>query len=146
MICRAAFGSKRKDQDEFLSLSKQTISLLGAFELADLFPSHKVVQLISGTKAKLEKMHMKMEKILESIIHEHREDQRSASPKLQEDLVDVVLRLQQSGTLEFPITTDNINAVILVSISAIILIIQKELIPNDFGTVTFVVIIIFFFS
>lgn len=145
MICRAAFGSKRKDQAEFLSLSKQTISLLGAFELADLFPSHKVVQLISGTKAKLEKMHMKMDKILESIIHEHREDQRSGSPKLHEDLVDVLLRLQQSGTLEFPITTDNIKAVILVSIYAIILIIQKELIPNDFGTVTFVVIIIFFF-
>jgi hypothetical protein len=53
--------------------------LSGGFELADLFPSQKFVHVISGTKAKLEKIHMKMDKILESIIHEHRENQRSAS-------------------------------------------------------------------
>ncbi|GLT73325.1 hypothetical protein SLA2020_451930 [Shorea laevis] len=64
----------------------------------------KVVHLISGAKAKLEKIHIKMDKILESIIHDHRENQRSASAE-QDDLVDVLLGLQQSGTLEFPIST-----------------------------------------
>jgi len=45
----------------------------------------------------------------------------SASADDQEDLVDVLLGLQKSGTLEYPITTNNIKGVILVSIYAIIL-------------------------
>jgi cytochrome P450 len=121
IICRAAFGGKFKDQDEILSLVQETIALAGGFELADLFPSHKVVHMFSGTKAKLEKIHMKVDKILENIIHEHRENQMMSASTEQEDLVDVLLGLQKSGTLEFPITTNNIKGVILVSISAIIL-------------------------
>ncbi|XP_062162534.1 cytochrome P450 71D8-like isoform X2 [Alnus glutinosa] len=112
ILCRAAFGSKYKDQDAFLSLTKETTSLASGFELADLFPSQKIVHLISGTKAKLEKIHGKIDKILENIIHEHKENQKSASTE-QEDLVDVLLGLQKSGTLEFPITTNNIKGVIL---------------------------------
>jgi hypothetical protein len=102
-------------------LVQETIALAGGFELADLFPSHKVVHMFSGTKAKLEKIHMKVDKILENIIHEHRENQMMSASTEQEDLVDVLLGLQKSGTLEFPITTNNIKGVILVSISAIIL-------------------------
>jgi len=120
MFCRAAFGSKYKHQDEFLSLTKETVFLASGFELADLFPSQRVVHMFSGTKAKLEKIHMKMDKILEDIIHEHKENKKSASAE-QEDLVDVLLGLQKSGTLEYPITTNNIKGVILVSIYAIIL-------------------------
>jgi cytochrome P450 len=116
IVSRAAFGSKCRDQDEFRSLSKEISSLAGGFELADLFPSQKFVHVISGVKAKLEKIHGKIDKILENIIHEHKENLLSKSTE-QEDLVDVILRLQQSGTLEFPITTNNIKAIILVSIS-----------------------------
>jgi cytochrome P450 len=122
IICRAAFGNKCKDRDEFLSLVQEIISLAGGFELADLLPSQKVVHMFSGTISKLEKIHMKLDKILENIIHEHTENQMmSASADDQEDLVDVLLGLQKSGTLEYPITTNNIKGVIFVSISAIIL-------------------------
>jgi hypothetical protein len=123
IVSRAAFGSKCKDQDEFRSLLKEIISLSGGFELPDLFPSQKIVHAISGMKAKLEKIHRKIDKILENIVHEHRENQMSASAE-QEDFVDLLLGLQQSGKLEFPITTNNIKAIILVSIYAIILIID----------------------
>ena len=143
IISRAAFGSKCKDQDAFLLLAKEMIPLAGGFELADYFPSQKFVHVISGMKAKLEKIHRKTNKILENIIDEHRKNQMSASAE-QEDLVDVLLGLQQSGTtLEFPITTNNIKAVILISISATIIIIQNELIRNDLGSITSVAIIIF---
>jgi hypothetical protein len=111
--------------------------------LADYFPSQKFVHVTSGMKAKLEKIHRNIDKILENIIDEHRKNQMSASAE-QEDLVDVLLGLQQSGTaLEFLITTNNIKAVILVSISATIIIIQNELIPNDLGSIASVAIIIF---
>jgi cytochrome P450 len=121
VLCRAAFGSICKDQDEFLSLTKKTVAYAGGFELADLFPSRKFVHLISGTKSKLKKIHAKMDKILENIIREHRENRTSTASAKTEDLVDVLLGLQRSGTLELPITTNNIKGVIFVSISATIL-------------------------
>jgi cytochrome P450 len=130
IVSRAAFGSKCKDQNEFRSLVNEIISLSGGFELPDLFPSQKIVHVISGMKAKLEKIHRKIDKILENIIHEHRENKMSASAE-QEDFVDGLLGLQQSGKLEFPITTNNIKAIILVSIYAIILMIDLGSYGND---------------
>ncbi|XP_059437064.1 cytochrome P450 71D8-like [Corylus avellana] len=112
VLCRAAFGSKCKDQDEFLSLTKKTVAYSGGFELADLYPSHKFVHLISRTKSKLQKIHAKMDKILKNIIREHRENRMSTSSAKTEDLVDVLLGLQQSDKLELPITTNNIKGVI----------------------------------
>ncbi|KAE7995245.1 hypothetical protein FH972_000065 [Carpinus fangiana] len=120
VLCRAAFGGKYEDQEEFLSLTKKIAEYSGGFELADLWPSHKFVHLISGTKSKLQKIHTRMDKILENIVREHRENRKSSASAKTEDLVDVLLRLQQS-TLELPITTNNIKGVIFVSISATIL-------------------------
>jgi cytochrome P450 len=121
VLCRAAFGGKYEDQEEFLSLTKKIAALSAGLELADLWPSYKFVHLISGTKSKLQKIHTRLDKILENIIREHRENRKSSASAKTEDLVDVLLRLQQSSTLELPITTNNIKGVIFVSISATIL-------------------------
>ncbi|PON90269.1 Cytochrome P450, E-class, group I, partial [Trema orientale] len=118
VIARAAFGSESEDHDAFLSMSKEAIRLAGGFELVDLFPSSKFLRVMSRTRAKLERIHKEKDRIMETIIQEHREKQKSiakggdikAGEKL--DLVDVLLQLQQSGTLEFPISNDNIKAVI----------------------------------
>ncbi|KAG7963139.1 hypothetical protein I3843_09G104100 [Carya illinoinensis] len=116
IVCKAAFGSKCKDPDVFLSLAREAISAAGGFDLADLFPSQKFLRVITGMKTKVEGMHRKIDKILENIIQEHKENQMSAAisevERGQEDLVDVLLRLQQSSGLEVPITTKNIKAVI----------------------------------
>ncbi|KAG7963143.1 hypothetical protein I3843_09G104500 [Carya illinoinensis] len=116
IVCKAAFGSKCKDPDPFISLTREAISALGSFDLADLFPSQKFLRVITGTKTKVEEMHRKLDRILENIIHEHKENQKSAAisevERGQEDLVDFLLRLQQSSGPEVPITTKNIKAVI----------------------------------
>jgi cytochrome P450 len=134
IVCRAAFGSNCKDQDAFTLLSKEAISLAGGFELADLFPSRKFLHAVSGLKSKLEKIQRKFDKILDNIINDHRENQMSAATgkgePWKDDLVDVLLGLQQSGSLEFPITTNNIKAVILVSTPTINLTHSKQLILN----------------
>ena len=123
VVCRAAFGTKCKDQDEFTWLVMESAALAGGFDIADLFPSKKFLHVVSGLKFKLEKIHGKIDKILDKIIHDHRENPMSAETGngelWKEDLVDVFLRLQQSGSLEFPITTNNIKAVILVCIPSI---------------------------
>ena len=65
-----------------------------------------------------EKMHKRIDEILESIINEHKERETTETGKREaaEDLVDVLLRIQKHGNLEFSLTNDNIKAVILVSI------------------------------
>ncbi|KAK6947053.1 hypothetical protein RJ641_000526 [Dillenia turbinata] len=70
-------------------------------------------------RPRLEKLHGEINKTLENIINEHKEYKRAATTHRQDyevdDLVDILLRIQARGELEFPLTTNNIKAVNLVS-------------------------------
>ncbi|TXG67926.1 hypothetical protein EZV62_009201 [Acer yangbiense] len=115
---RAAFGKKCKDQEKYLSLLEDTVKLEGGFHIADLFPSIEgFLQWITGIKSKLEKMHKEADQILENIINEHRRDKEATlmehgQHEKNEDLVDVLLKVQENGDAGFRLTTDNIKAVI----------------------------------
>ena len=94
------------------------MELTEGFDLADLFPSTKGIHFINGMEGKLQKMLKKLDGILESIIKEHQEkrmrEKEEKDEAEKENLLDVLLRVQQSGSLDIPITTDNIKAVIWV--------------------------------
>ncbi|XVF03632.1 hypothetical protein REPUB_Repub05bG0009700 [Reevesia pubescens] len=74
-----------------------------------------LLHLIIGMRAKLEKVHQDVDEILESIIEEHRASNTNQKngDDVTDDLVDVLLNLQDHGSLEFPLTNDKIKAVIL---------------------------------
>ncbi|XP_071718304.1 cytochrome P450 71AV8-like [Rutidosis leptorrhynchoides] len=114
IICQVAVGSKCKDQETFVAGINEVIHLSSGFDVSDLFPSSKLLPLVTGTRNKLMKLRNKMDKILDDIISDHQE--RRAGKRINhenEDLLDVLLRLKNNGGLEFPITEDNIKAVIL---------------------------------
>ncbi|XVE50213.1 hypothetical protein DITRI_Ditri01bG0143800 [Diplodiscus trichospermus] len=115
VVSRTAFGGKCKEKDEFTSLFREVIELASGFTLADLFPSFKLLQLLSGLRSQLERVHQKVDKILENVINEHKVGKQMPRSREEEpnDLLDVLLALQESGELEFPLTTDNIKAVIM---------------------------------
>ncbi|KAE9444772.1 hypothetical protein C3L33_23330, partial [Rhododendron williamsianum] len=117
IIFRASFGKRYKDKDVLISLMKESNELAGGFDVCDLFPSLKVLHFLSGMRSKLVRLHQKMDQILEEIISEHEENLESCKggngEAGEEDLATVLLILKQRGGLQFPVTNNNIKAVIL---------------------------------
>ncbi|XP_021806654.1 premnaspirodiene oxygenase-like [Prunus avium] len=124
IIARSALGKKCKYQQEFRSLIKEAFILGEGFSLPDLFPSLKFLRHVTRTKSALEKIHRKIDRILDEIIDDHHELKRvntnivasittRTDEVLQEGPVHVLLQLQESGGLQFDLTTNHIKAVIL---------------------------------
>ncbi|XP_065868339.1 desmethyl-deoxy-podophyllotoxin synthase-like [Euphorbia lathyris] len=128
VICKAAFGDECEDQDLVIALTKEASVIAGGFGIADLFPSVELFQVISGTKGKLEYIRDELSRVFGNIIDEHRvfgniidehkkklmrESSSGIDESEKEDLVDVLLKLQGSGRLECPITSENLKAVIV---------------------------------
>ncbi|XP_022734514.1 premnaspirodiene oxygenase-like [Durio zibethinus] len=116
IVSRTAFGGKCNDlKDEFALLFREILWFASGFTLVDLFPSVKFLQFLSGLRPKLEKLHRKVDKILDNVINEHKASKETpkSSERELDDLLDVLLTLQENGDLEFPLTTNNIKAVIL---------------------------------
>jgi cytochrome P450 len=115
----AAFGKKCQEQEQFIQIVKDVIEFASGFNIADFFPSIKLLHVISGVRPKLEKMHKDADRIMEKIITEHKAKKTAAKAEeaaTEEDLVDVLLKFHEHGDSEFSLTNNNIKAVILVII------------------------------
>ncbi|XWS10656.1 hypothetical protein CRYUN_Cryun38cG0015700 [Craigia yunnanensis] len=97
LLGRAAFGAKYKDQDDFTLLVQDEYSeALGGFSLVDVFPSLKLLHVISGATSKFKKLHQKFDKILQNIMEEHRarKETSTSCKKEADDLVHVLINLK----------------------------------------------------
>lgn len=113
ITCRSALGKGVKDRDALINCMNTALNMAGGFEIADLFPTFKFLHLFSIRKYKLLRMRGKLDSILDQAVEEHRTAQNGEYGG--EDVVEVFLRMQKTGELKFPITTENIKAIILVS-------------------------------
>ncbi|XP_020217129.1 cytochrome P450 71D11 isoform X2 [Cajanus cajan] len=119
IISRAAFGTECKDRDEFILLLKEAQVAVAGFSIGDLFPSAKWLQLITGLRPKLERLHRKMDRILGDIIREHKEAKskgtKEGNGEVEEDLVDVLLKFEDcnDSNQDICLTVSNIKAIIL---------------------------------
>jgi len=118
---RAAFGKKYMEQDEFVSTVREVLQLAGGFYIGDLFPSAKWLQNLTGMRPRLEKLHEKVDRILELIISDHKEKMSRSKDDLvegEEDLIDVLLKFEDgsNNNQEFSLTKTNIKAILFVSI------------------------------
>ncbi|KAH8499595.1 hypothetical protein H0E87_014988 [Populus deltoides] len=114
---RAAFGKIWKGEDVFIPAVKEANKAAGGYSLADVYPSIKLLSVISGMRLTLEKIHARLDKILQDIINEHRSKKEMAAKtgadEEEHDLVDVLLGIQDQGDTEFSLTDNNIKAIIL---------------------------------
>ncbi|CAK8539819.1 unnamed protein product [Lathyrus sativus] len=117
-ISRAAFGEKSKDQQEFVELVKKVVEISSGLDVDDMFPSIKPLHILTGMRSKLDKFHKRVDTIIGNIVRQHQEKRSKGKEDNnnvevdKEDLVDVLLRVQESGDLDVEITTNNIKAVI----------------------------------
>ena len=126
IAARAAFGRKCKYEKEFITLIKETSTLSGGFDFPDLFPSLKFLGFLIGIKPALLKTHLKTDKILNDIINDHKKKRSAISANKSEEsdndnMIDVLLKLQETGELGFNVTSNHIKAVTLVFFCAIVL-------------------------
>ncbi|KAM3393447.1 hypothetical protein ACQJBY_014249 [Aegilops geniculata] len=115
IITRAVFGGKCPQQETYLGELHPLLMLVGGFHLVDLFPSSLLVRLLSRATSHLRSCHSRIQRILEDILVERKEKEAasdSAGRRGDEDLLDVLLRLQKEDTLNFPLTSEIIGAVI----------------------------------
>ncbi|KAL6626657.1 hypothetical protein ACP70R_030383 [Stipagrostis hirtigluma subsp. patula] len=114
---RAMIGDRFERREEFLETLEEGIRLGAGFNLCDLFPSSWLVNLFSGTARRAHANHRKGFELMDYAIKQHQE-RRAATAATggvveEEDLVDVLLRIQKEGDLEVPLTMGIIKAVIL---------------------------------
>nr|GEW90583.1 putative cytochrome P450 [Tanacetum cinerariifolium] len=119
ITCRATVGSRCKDQEQLVQLIVESISLASGFDMSDLFPSIKILHIVTGMRNKLWRMRKRIDVIFDDVISDHQQ-RRAVGQNTEdnEDLLDVLLRLKDDGGLEIPLTLDNIKAIILDVFSA----------------------------
>ncbi|KAK4359890.1 hypothetical protein RND71_022119 [Anisodus tanguticus] len=123
VTCRSALGKIcNEHQDKLIYLMKEILSLSIAVNLADFFPKWKLLHDLGGSKSRLLEVHGKVDEILEYVVNEHKQNRANGKKRNgelgSEDLIDVMLRVRESGELQLPITDDNIKAIILDMFSA----------------------------
>uniref|UniRef100_A0ACD5YJ61 Uncharacterized protein n=1 Tax=Avena sativa TaxID=4498 RepID=A0ACD5YJ61_AVESA len=106
-MARAIIGSRFKDRETFFRLLEQGLKLFSRPSLPDLFPSSRLAMLVSRRPRRVKQLSSSTIAFMERIIEEHQAHKVAAGE--EEDMVDVLLRVQREGRLHF---TVNIKAVI----------------------------------
>jgi cytochrome P450 len=108
-MARAIIGSRFKDRETFFRLLEQGLKLFSRPSLPDLYPSSRLAMLVSRRPRRVKQLSSSTLAFMETIIQEHQAHKVAAGE--EEDMVDVLLRVQREGRLNF---TLNIKAVIAV--------------------------------
>jgi hypothetical protein len=122
VVCRAVFGGKFTRQEEFIRALHEAMELVAGFCLVDLFPSSRLARWLSSGERRLRRSHGCIQRIIADTVDERKAARAAgggACSTDDEDLLGVLLRLQREDSLEFPLTTDIIGAVLFVSTSSL---------------------------
>jgi hypothetical protein len=115
-VVRAVVGDRIGNHDAFLECLDEGVKVAAGFSLADLFPSSRLARAFSGAARRAELHGAKMSRLMNGVIEEHRARRKSAAGAGddEEDLLDVLLRIQTDGGLHVPLEIGTIRAVITV--------------------------------
>ncbi|WVZ59766.1 hypothetical protein U9M48_009867 [Paspalum notatum var. saurae] len=115
IVVRTAIGGRCRYRDEFLRWLDEGVHLAGGFNLADLYPSSRLVRRFSVAARDMGRCQRNIHRIIEGIIHERAVTGMRMPEEREDDLLGVLLRLQKEGGLPFHLTNEIISTVILIS-------------------------------
>ncbi|KAJ1278237.1 hypothetical protein BS78_04G063900 [Paspalum vaginatum] len=112
---RAIIGDRFQRRDEYLEGMAEVGKLLLGFSLADLFPSSRLAELVSGTTRRAEATRRKMFELMDCAIRQHQERRSDVDSEEDEDILGVLLRIHHDHEegYEIPLTMGGVKDIIL---------------------------------
>ena len=119
VICRVAYGRDfstggEYDRHGFQNMLEEFQILLGGISIGDFFPSMEFIHSLTGMKSRLQNVFQRFDKLFDQLLTEHQNPEREK--KEHKDLIDILLDMQKNDSDEMPLTTDNVKALIMVSV------------------------------
>ncbi|TVU24981.1 hypothetical protein EJB05_27454, partial [Eragrostis curvula] len=109
---RAIFGDRLPDRDSFLRMVKRGVELSSLFDLRDLFPTSRIVRTLPRSR-KAEQHLQEMFRLIDGVLRHHEERKTAAGEREKEqDMIDVLLRIQEDGAMRAALTPGVIRAVL----------------------------------
>jgi hypothetical protein len=117
VLCRCAFGKKYDGEGEIgmsriHELLKESMVLLGGLYISDFLPWIGWINKFSGLEQRVDKCFKNLDNFYNQVIEEHLDPQRP-NPE-NEDVIDVLLRVQKDPSQSIVLTDEQIKGVITV--------------------------------
>ncbi|KAK3134187.1 hypothetical protein QOZ80_6AG0546080 [Eleusine coracana subsp. coracana] len=116
----AILGERFGRRDELLEVLEVGLNeIKPGMSVGDMFPSSKLICAVGGTVRKARAFHRKITELVDCAIEQHRERKGvvvngGGAVGSKEDLMDVLLRIQKEGGLDFHLDMGTVKAVIVV--------------------------------
>ncbi|KAI3825605.1 hypothetical protein L1987_07100 [Smallanthus sonchifolius] len=112
IICKIAYGKRqRQDMSRFHELLLECQEVLVKFYFRDHFPLMGWLDHLNGSMARLLKNFNDMDEFYQELVDEHLNPK---TPKVQDDIVDILLQLRKDDSCSFGLTFDHIKAIVMV--------------------------------
>ncbi|ONM34372.1 5-epiaristolochene 13-dihydroxylase [Zea mays] len=107
VLMRCAVGDTCRMRDEYIAELDEALRLLAGFNLVDLFPGSRLARALgAGSLRAAREVHGRVHRIVQAIIQDHASKAADdGAGSRDEDILDVLLRLQRDGGLETVLTT-----------------------------------------
>ncbi|XP_066325744.1 dolabradiene monooxygenase-like [Miscanthus floridulus] len=105
VAARTVVSDRCKYRDEYMHELDEMVRMFGGFNLADLYPSSRLVRRFSAAARDARRYQRNMYRIIQ-------EREAMPTPERDEDLLGVLLRLQREGGLQFALTDEIVSTVI----------------------------------
>ncbi|EMS60990.1 Cytochrome P450 71D7 [Triticum urartu] len=113
-VVRAIFGDRLPDRAVFLRMVRQGVDLSSIFDLRDLFPSSWLVRLVRrGGGGKAERHRQEVFNVMDSILKSHEEMRAARDGDDEQDMVQVLLRIQKDANTGVSLTDGDIRALLI---------------------------------